>query len=286
MTDDAVRSVTTITGVERAIDVLTLFVRSDASSLGVTEIARSLGLSKAVVHRILASFRARGFVELEESTRRYVLGPEILYLGVAYLDRLDVRQIAREAMVRLVQLTNETATLSVRVGWNRVYLDQLTPDRDVKMVVQLGRPFPLHAGASSKTLLAFLPSAEQDEYIDHHDKVAATDDTIVDPIRLRHETERIRQIGFAVSFGEREPGAGSVAAPVFRHDGEVAAVISVAGPSERIRANVDGIARELLQVTDAVSRNLGYRPPPRDESLLTPPSSSAVEAPKKARKRA
>ena len=75
----------TIAGIERALDALSLFAESETASLGVTEIAQRLGLSKAVVHRILASFRAKGFVELDESTRRYSLGPKILFLGLTYL---------------------------------------------------------------------------------------------------------------------------------------------------------------------------------------------------------
>ena len=50
---------------------------------------------------------------------------------------------------RLSRETDETATLSLRTGWERVYIDQVTPERDVKMMVQLGLRAPLHAGAST-----------------------------------------------------------------------------------------------------------------------------------------
>jgi DNA-binding IclR family transcriptional regulator len=248
----------TIAGLERALDVLNLFAETGARTLGVTEIAQELDLSKAVVHRILASFRAKGFVEVDEESRRYSLGPRILFLGLTYLDRIDLRGVAREAMAELCESTGETATLSVRSGGTRVYIDQITPLRDVKMVVQLGMPFPLHAGASSKAFLAFLPDAERDAYL--KEKLQAlTPNTITDVRSLRAELATIRERGYAQSFGERMSGAGAVAAPLFGHDDRPLAVISVCGPVERFEAEADDAAALLLDVTRRASTRLGHR---------------------------
>jgi DNA-binding IclR family transcriptional regulator len=248
----------TILAIERATDVLVLFADSDEATLGVTEIATALGLSKAVVYRILSSFRAKGFVELDESTRRYSLGEQALHLGLAYMNRLDVPNIARPQMQRLSKETDETATLSLRTGWTRVYVDQITPERDVKMVVQLGQQVPLHAGASSKAFLAFLDAEEQQTYLERPlDRL--TDLTVTNARNLRKELGEIRERGYAASFGERMEGAGSVAAPVFGRDGRPAAVISVCGPVERFRGEADGAAKLLLEATARLSRQLGYR---------------------------
>jgi DNA-binding IclR family transcriptional regulator len=258
MTAPTAQSGQTIAGIERALDVLALFADTDQASLGVTEIAQELGLSKAVVHRILASFRAKGFVELDEATRRYSIGPKILFLGLTYLERIDIRQVAREAMVKLSAETNETATLSIRSGRTRVYVDQITPPRDVKMQVALGTPYPLHAGASSKAFLAFLPPHEQDEYLDLPLE-RLTDNTEVDTRKLRKELTRIREAGYAASFGERMDGAGAVAAPIYGIDGTPVAVISVCGPVERFREEADEAARLLLEATRSASLKMGHR---------------------------
>jgi DNA-binding IclR family transcriptional regulator len=248
----------TILAIERATDVLVLFAESDEQTLGVTEIAQALGLSKAVVYRILSSFRAKGFVELDEQTRRYSLGERTLHLGLAYMNRLDVPGIARPVMDQLSKETNETATLSLRTGWTRVYVDQVTPERDVKMVVQLGQQVPLHAGASSKAFLAFLEPEEQEKYLGKSlDRL--TDLTITNAKTLRKELGEIHERGYASSFGERMEGAGSVAAPVLGHDGRPVAVISVCGPVERFRPESDRAAKLLLEATGRVSRALGHR---------------------------
>jgi DNA-binding IclR family transcriptional regulator len=156
----------TIATVERAADILMHFATTAQNDFGVTEISEDLGLSKAAVHRVLASLRSRGLVELDERTRRYSLGVSAMKLGLTYLDRIDVRRVALPYLQELTARTAETATLSVRVGdRSRIYVDQITPEREVIMSVMLGEPYPLHAGASSRALLAFLPQEKIEAYI-------------------------------------------------------------------------------------------------------------------------
>lgn len=258
MTDtDQLRS-QTIATVERAADVLNAFTEVDGETLGVTELAEKLGLSKAVVHRILASLRAKGFVELEGSTRRYALGPAALALGLTYLQGIDVRDRARPFLRELSERTNETATLSVRRGDVRLYVDQVNPPREVRMTVRLGHPYPLHAGSSSKAFLAHLSDGEIDGFLDRALE-PLTSITITDAATLRAELKTVRERGYAISFGERQEGAGSVAAPVFDHEGRPTAVISVCGPLERFRREVDDIAPVLAEATGRLSRLLGWK---------------------------
>ena len=258
--DESRRLITTI---ERAADVLTLFTRVDGPDLGVTEIASALNLSKAVVHRVLTTLAAKGLVEADEKSRRYRLGPVVLALGVAYLNQIDLRAMVMPRLRELQARTDETATLSLRYGWERMYVDQVTPDREVKMTVAIGRRFPLHAGSSSKALLAFLPHEEQERYFEERPLEPLTDQTITNVKKLRQDLELIRERGYASSFGERQPGAGSIAAPLLNHRGEPAASISVCGPLERFRGEAESIAKLLLETTGDLSRQLGYLPADR-----------------------
>jgi IclR family acetate operon transcriptional repressor len=249
------RSVTTI---ERAVDVLFLFAEHPQPTLGVTEIAQELGISKAVVHRTLTSLRDRNLVVVDADSRRYALGPAVLRLADAYRDRLDLRMLAQDTMRRLSEATGETATLSIRTGDQRIYIDRVTPDREVQMTVQLGRPFPLHAGASSKAFLAFLPEDEREDYLARVALSPLTPNTITDLNVLRRELDQIRQQGFAISMGERQADAASVAAPVFDDRGPVA-VMSVSGPIQRFRDSVADTASVLTEATRQLSAQLGHR---------------------------
>jgi IclR family transcriptional regulator, acetate operon repressor len=250
----------TIATVERAADVLVHLAAQNQPTFGVTEIAEALGMSKAAVHRILASLRTRGLIDLDEATRRYSLGVTAMNLGLAYLDRVDVRRIAHPELVALSGETDETATLSIRNGWVRFYVDQVTPRREVIMSVTLGAPYPLHAGASSKAFLAFLPDDELNAYLAQPELARLTSDTVTDKMKLRREIRQIHNRGYAGSFAERQSGAASVAAPVFDHTGRPAGVVSVCGPVERFRDEAGACAEALLHATLRLSQRMGYRP--------------------------
>jgi IclR family acetate operon transcriptional repressor len=249
----------TIATVERAADVLALFARTQQPHLGVTDIAEELSLSKAAVHRILSSLRTRGFIELVDENRRYKLGVTSLSLGLAYLAHIDVRQIAASELQALSQSSKETATLSIRTGDHRIYVDQIRPEREIVMSVSLGVPYPLHAGSSSKAFLAFLAPEEQDRYLSS--KLGRlTDNTITDRAKLRRELEEIRSRGFASSFGERQAGAASIAAPIFDHTGRPSAAVSLCGPADRFKSEIDECVPLLLAATRSISSRLGYNP--------------------------
>ena len=244
-----------VASVERAGKVLFCLARAGAPR-GVTGIASELGISKAVVHRILTSLLQRDLVTMDATTRLYSLGPSVLELAAAYRSQLDVRVMALETMRDLVATTGETSTLSVLHNDRRVYVDQVTPNREVRMTVEVGASFPLHAGASSKAFLAWLPGDRRRAYL-KTPLEPLTGATIVDPQELSRELSRIRQQGFAVSLGERQTGAGSVAAPLLDEQLTPVAVLSICGPLQRFTAEVADVAAEVVRATRALSRKLG-----------------------------
>lgn len=249
----------TVVAVERAADVLLHFTEVPGRDLGITDIAEALTMPKAAVHRVLASLRTRGLVHLDEESHRYSLGTAALRLGLTYLDKVDVRESARPFLRRLSQQTRETTTLSVPAGArSRIYVDQVLPDREVVMSVRLGEPYPLHAGASSRAMLAFQTGERIDSYLTGGGLEALTAATIIDPGELRADLARIRESGWAHSEAERKEGAASVAAPVLDHEGHAVAVVSVCGPAERFASVVEEVRTALLEVTDELSRLTGW----------------------------
>jgi DNA-binding IclR family transcriptional regulator len=180
-------------------------------------------------------------------------------LGLTYLERIDVRRVANPYLQELTARTDETSTLSVRVGErSRIYVDQITPEREVIMSVTLGEPYPLHAGASSRALLAFSPEEKIEAYIASGPLESMTASTIIDPRMLREDLAMVREQGWARSSAERKNGAASVAAPVRGHDGYAVAVVSVCGPLERFSTEFEGCRDALLQSTRMLSRRFGF----------------------------
>ena len=248
-----------IATVERAADVLLLFSQSGQADLGITEIAKSLGLSKAAVHRILVSLRSRDFIELIEDTRRYTLGASALALGLTCLAQLDIRTLAAPELSILSRATNETATLSIRAGYQRLYIDQVIPNREIVMSVAMGITHPLHAGSSSKAFLAWLPEAERHSFLKRKLK-QLTPATPTDPVKITQELRQIRTRGYSQTVGERQQGSASIAAPIFDRTGAPIAVISICGPSDRFKSELPQCVPLLLDSAARLSRRMGHNP--------------------------
>ena len=212
---------------DRVADVLLMFARSD-SPLGVSKIARSLDLSKAVVHRILQSLVSRSLVQVVPGGSAYTLGPAAMGLSARAFSQVDVRSVASPILRHLRDVTRETTTLSVLVGNERIYLDQFESPEEVKMVVEIGPRYPLHSGASSRAFLAYLPESLIDDALRH---LRTRSD--VDEDTYRKNLIEIRERGYATSLNERNTGAASVAAAFFDAAGNVMGSISSSGPAFR-----------------------------------------------------
>ncbi|GAA5060904.1 IclR family transcriptional regulator [Nocardia callitridis] len=246
------------TSAARAAEVLLEFGRR-SSALGVSEIARTTGMSKAVVHRILTTFVECGLLLYEPATRRYLLGPAAATLGARALDVSPLRRVAREALIELQRATGETATVSGRLPGGRVYLDQVESTKEIKMTVELGRRFELHSGSSGRVILAHLSDDEQEDLLSRP-LARLTENTMVDPESLRTALRDARERGVCRSTGERQEGAGSIAAPVFGADGAVIGAVSVCGPGYRMTEDACERHEEaLVAAARRVSRALGYR---------------------------
>jgi DNA-binding IclR family transcriptional regulator len=251
----------TSSGVGRALKVIFAVAESPEPDVGVSELARTLGYSKTVVHRVVRTLVANGFFLVDERTRRYRLGPGAVSVGLAALGRMEVPRVAQPHLERLVARTGETATLSARYGDQRMYLTQVLSPQEIRMAVPLGQLFPLHVGGSSKAILASLESAELNGYLDR-----ALDDTldgtgpVVSRAELEEQLRSIRRRGYAVSRGERQVDAGSVAAPVFDASGRVYGALSVCGPVGRISDDtIEEHGGLVTEAAAAVSAGLGYR---------------------------
>jgi DNA-binding IclR family transcriptional regulator len=241
--------------VERALNVLLAFTE-DEQVLGVSEIARQLGLPKSAVHRSLSSLVTMGFVERDGLTSRYRLGPKAVDLGMVAIGTPVTRTAALEVMQDLSRTTRETVTLSTRVGMERMYVSQVEGPRTVRMTVRIGSRCPLYAGASGRAILSFLPDDELEAYLASTSLTPITPDTIVDTAQLREEVSRVRELGYAASVGERDPWAAAVAAPIVAPNGRVVEAISICGPRQRFAEQVAEYGNAVVAAAVTLSSQL------------------------------
>jgi len=240
-----------IQSVERAAHILR--VLSEGGPMGLTDVARQVGLGMSTTHRILASLCGVELARGDTNTRQYSLGYGLLQLTTNWLNGFEVRTAAIPVLRMLRQSTGETVCLNVRDADQRIPVERLDTSREIRYVVDLGRPQPLHAGAGGKAILAFLPDAEIHQLID------ATSMSRSKAKRLMAELENIRQAGSSVTKGEQVAGACSISAPVFNHEGVVTASISILCLESTLRAKTEkDFRREVRDAAEIVSRDLGW----------------------------
>jgi DNA-binding IclR family transcriptional regulator len=219
-------------GVERAAQTLSLLAENGDST--VTELARRTRTSPSTVHRILTALRRQGFVDQDPYSERYSLSWKVLKLARSLIAQSDVRGIALPHMREISAAIGETVTLSVRVGFERVFVEQVVANQEIHWRAPIGGTSPLYAGATGRVLLTFMPDAERDRFWREVEITRLTPQTVADAEKLERQLARVRRDGYAIGDRDRMPDVAGASVPITEADGSVNFALSVAGPANRL----------------------------------------------------
>jgi DNA-binding IclR family transcriptional regulator len=235
--------------IEKAVALLRAAARRPEGST-ITALAADAGIPRPTASRLLATLDREGMVQRLPGNDRYVLGYEIGRLARGLdSDRRLAAQL-QGVLDTVAARCRETVTLAVpRPGPELRIIAQIEAPHVVRAQDWLG-PWPLHATANGKVLLAELPERELDAVLEQPlERLAAR--TLVDPDALRAGLADVRARGIAEILDELEEGLAAVAAGVRHPDGELAGVVSVTGPAWRFDETARRHAADvLLETTD------------------------------------
>jgi IclR family pca regulon transcriptional regulator len=218
---------------ERGLAVLCAFT-PDRPALGISELARKLALTRSTTHRYVTTLATLGFLDQDDSTRQYRLGPRVLDLGFSMLGSLELREIAGPHLRRLTDATGHTSNLAIRDDTDVILIDRVRgrPGRyhHLEFTLHVGSRIPAYCSATGKVLLAYLPRPDLDRLLSRIDFVQRGPRTLTSKEALLAELERVRRTGLAVNDEELESALRSIAAPVRARSGEVIAAVNVSIP--------------------------------------------------------
>ncbi len=247
----------TIQSVERALAILEEFSVRE-KELGVTEIAKRVGLNKSTCFNLINTLLQKGYLEQNPDNGKYRLSLKIFQLGKIYEAGLELREIAKPFLQELVDKTGETVHLVIRDRREAVYIEKVEGPSAIKIISQIGTRVNLHCTGVGKVLLAFLPS-EYIERLTQHPLKKFTENTITDKEKLLAHLREIKEKGYSIDDEEIEVGLRCVAAPIFDHRKEVIAAISVSGPTSRMTYEKINELTEIVKETAFnISVRLGY----------------------------
>lgn len=211
---------TGVDAVGRALAILKAF-GAERTAMTLTEIADATDLYKSTVLRLAASLEADGFL-VRGPDRLFRPGPELWRLGALYQRGLDLGEVIRPALRRLVEATGETASFYVADGDERICLYRVNSPRSVRHHLEEGQRLPIDRGAAGRVLTAYRESS--------------------DPAG-----KKIRDRGFYVSIGERDPEVAAAAVPLIDVHGKLRGALSLSAIRTRFGADARKTAVDALK---------------------------------------
>jgi DNA-binding IclR family transcriptional regulator len=246
-----------IESVDKALSILECFSDRE-QELSLKQLSEKTGLYKSRILRLCGTLMAHGFLIRQEGSV-YRLGPKLMMLGKVYERSNSLISIARPILRELASLTGESAKLFVIQGTKRVCLVREKGTYPLSYNIEEGESFELYAGAGGKALLAYTSKDFRNQVLGEKVLQRLTPNTIVERSRLEKEFAAIRKRGYASSHGEVFPGVAGMAAPVFDHEKNVCAALTIAGPAQRFNEDRRQEMREsLLASARRLSKLLGF----------------------------
>ncbi|WP_344006725.1 IclR family transcriptional regulator [Streptomyces thermocarboxydovorans] len=244
--DGGLRSVST------ALELLDCF--GTDHELGVSDIARRLGVAKSTAHRLLTTLCTHGLVEKNPQSGQYRLGLHLLELGLQVASRFRVRQAALPLLEELRQRTGCTIHLAVPEGADVLFVERLQSLNGMHLLADVGRRLPAHCTSSGKVMAAFDASFAQRRRALGFPVI--TSSTIRTQEVWDHVLDETRLRGVAVSRDEMTVGLTSIAAPVRDHAGRARAAISIVAPTRSVGDGIERSARLISEAARKLSRGL------------------------------
>ena len=241
----------TVDAVDTAMELLSIIAQ--APGLGVTELGRRCGQTKARTFRLLWTLEQRGLVSRTAEDATYRLGYTALIWGTAAVAQNDLVRLAQPVLKQLGQDANETTKLRVCDGLECLTVAKWEPDRELRCHSLVGRRHPLR-DEPGKLLLAYAaPEIQRD---------ASAGLTAAATRKLAEGLTRIREVGVNVTRREINGGheSVSIALPVFDQSGSIAACLALAAPASRMdKAKIESLTLLTRAAARQLSGALGYR---------------------------
>ena len=284
--------------VDRVVTVIEFLAAHPGESFGLTDLSRTLGLSKATAHGVCMSLTEAGWLLRHPADKTYTLGPALIAAGQAAGARqLDLVDHARPVMEELAARLSAQVVASSTVGDEMVLLATAGRPGPMWLAFTVGQRVPL-APPLGTVFLAWAGPDAVEAWLDRLGPGATQDDKD----RLRSALGVVRRRGYALNLEavanlklsralsgrdsrrralavavedlaheeyllqELEAGAtyrlSQISAPVFGSDGAVALALTVVGLPEKLTGEqIPRYGDALLDAARRVTRSIHGRVP-------------------------
>lgn len=253
----------TSTGTVDRVALLLKVLAESEGDASVAQVVEKMKLPTSTTHRLLGLLVNTGLAERGERPGTYRVGLEFLRLGGLIVSRTEVTVVAEGFMQRIVEVTGETCVLNLYVPLEQkaMIAKVIYGHHPLRFEQELFKMSPLVYGALSRGILAFLPDDVIGQVLAKHEVSPITGRPLSDMRAVRRELATIKEQGYAISKGQRIPGAVGMAAPVFRGARVVVGSLCITLPEIRfVESKELKLAHFLVEQAAKLSATLGYGP--------------------------
>jgi DNA-binding IclR family transcriptional regulator len=242
--------------VKKAFQILQMIADSP-SGLGVSELSKRLNMGKSTVHGITMGLEALGVLVRDPIKKKFNLGYTLLELSRRAYARIEVRDIARGPMERLMEKVGETVFLGIMNGDHVTILDMVESHNEMKITSPPGTRLPLLAAATGKVFLAQFEEKKAKEIIQKMGLARFTPKSIFDPKKFLKEAEETKKRGYAIDDEEYIAGVRAIAAPIQTASPPLSAIWVVGFTSSLDNQKMKTVIREIQGTTREINQALG-----------------------------
>ena len=252
-----------VQSVDRALRIIE-FLAENPTGAGITEISKSVGLSKGTVHRLISTLKERDFAYQSSNTELYRLSYKILYLYNCISNNIDMFKVSRPIIRKFadkVDATVHLATLDEKRS-NIVYIDRIEPMNSQKLFVmssRVGKKAPCYCTAAGKMLLSQYSDDEIRDIMKGEEYKTYTDKTIKNIDEFLEEIHKVRKQGYALDENEYDHGIICISIPIYNSNGKIDFAMSVTGLILYTKAEeLINLKDQLDEVSRKVSNAINY----------------------------
>ncbi|MEX0730088.1 MAG: IclR family transcriptional regulator C-terminal domain-containing protein [Aquisalimonadaceae bacterium] len=221
-----------VTSLAKGLAVIQAFGPSKAR-MTLTEVAAETELSRAGARRLLLTLENLGFVV--RGGRYFELSPKVLELGFAFLASHNFAGVVQRHLESVTEELQEACSLAVLQNDDIVYVSRSDAShRLMSISLSVGSRLPAAFTSMGRVLLAAMPDAELDAFLDKADLRRYTERTTTDKATLKEILHTVRATGYCIVDQELEPALRSLAVPVLSAGGSVVAALNVSTNAGRV----------------------------------------------------
>ena len=234
-------------------------IARNRDGIGLAELSKRVGLHNSTTFHLVKTMVSLGYVRQLKDSKRYRIGRPLFALAASALDEVEMMSLAAPVLDDLARATGESAHFSVPMGDAVVVLARTSGPGAFQLNDRIGVVRPAHCTALGKIMLAALPPAQFDGYLQRAELKVHTPRTITSAERLAREIAEVRRTWLAVDDGEFDPELRCAALPVRDFSNRVIGAIGISGPVWRL--SIEGLqkrARLVRAAADRLSGEFGY----------------------------